>query len=89
MWIRPVIGSKSWIESPRVDVAVPADDVERVVVEEVRLVAVADPHLDPELAGVSVGLQVGRVDVAVVEGRVLQQLPVLVAIAPRDLDQAG
>ena len=37
-------------ERPRVDVAVPADDVERVVVEHVGLVAVLDAHLDVVLA---------------------------------------
>ena len=69
-------------ERPRVDVAVPADDVEGVVVELVGLVAVADPHLDPELAAVAVRVQLGRrVDVAVVVRRVLEQLPVLVAVA--------
>ena len=77
-------------ERPRVDVAVPAHDVERVVVEDVGLVAVADAHLDLELAALAVRLQLGRrVDVAVVVGRVLEQLPVLVAVAPRDLDQPG
>ena len=43
-----------------------------------------------ELAPVAVGLQLGRrVDIAVVVGRVLEQLPVLVAVAARDLDEAG
>jgi len=35
-------------ERPRIDVSVPADHVERVVVEDVRLVAVPDAHLDDE-----------------------------------------
>src|SRR4029077_8411511 len=90
MWIRPGIGSEVGDrERPRVDVAVPADDVEGVVVEHVALVAVPDPDLDQELSAVAVRLQLGRrVDVAVVVGRVLEQLPVLVPVAPRDLDQA-
>ncbi len=75
-------------ERPRVDVAVPADDVERVVVDHVRLIAVADAHLDDELAPLTMRLQLGRgMDVPVVVRRVLHQLPVLVAIALRDRDQ--
>jgi hypothetical protein len=60
-------------ERPGVDVAVPAHDVEGVVVEDVGLIAVAHPHLDPELAAVAVSVQLGRrMDVAVVEGRMLE-----------------
>ena len=77
-------------ERPRVDVAVPADDVERVVVDHVGLVAVADAHLDDELAALAVRAQLRRrVDVAVVVRRVLHQLAVLVAVALRDRDQPG
>ena len=67
MWIRPVIGSKSWIENVHgIDVAVPADDVERVVVEDVALVAVLDAHRDDVVVAVSVRVQLGRrMDVAV------------------------
>ena len=75
-------------ERPRIDVAVPADDVERVVVDHVGLVAAAHAHLDLELALVAVRVQLGRrMDVAVVVRRVLHQLAVLVAVALRDRDQ--
>ena len=60
-----------------------------MVVEDVRLVAVLDPHLDRELARGRGACELGRrVDVAVVVRRVLEQLPVLVPVAARDLDQA-
>ena len=63
------------------------DDVERVVVEDVSLVAAPHAHLDLELATVAMRPELGRrVDVAVVVRRMLEQLPVLVAVAPRDLD---
>jgi hypothetical protein len=76
-------------ERPRVEVAVPADHVERVVVDPVGLVAVADAHLDLVVALVAVGVQRRRrVDVAVVVRRALEQLAVLVAVTLRDLDQA-
>ena len=89
--MRPVIGSKSWIENVHgIEVAVPADDVERVVVDDVRLVAAADAHLDRELAALADRVQLGRrMDVAVVVRRALDDLPVLVAVAARDLDQPG
>ena len=75
-------------ERPRIEVAVPADHVEGVVVDDVGLVAVADAHLDRELALVAVRVQRRRrMDVAVVVRRPLEQLAVLVAVAPRDLDQ--
>jgi hypothetical protein len=57
MWIRPVIGSKSLVERPRLEVAVPADDVERLVVDQVVLVAVADADLQPEFAALAIGLE--------------------------------
>ena len=76
-------------ERPREEVAVPADDVERVVVDDVGLVAAADAHLDRELAALADRVQLGRrMDVAVVVRRALDDLPVLVAVAARDLDQA-
>ena len=75
-------------ERPRIEVAVPADDVERVVVDDVRLVAASHAHLDRVLAALAHRVQLGRrVDVAVVVRRALHQLSVLVAIAARDLDQ--
>ena len=78
------------VERPRVEVAVPADDVERVVVDLVVLVAVADADLEAELAALAVRLELGRrVDVPVVERRVLHQLPVLVPVPLGDLDQPG
>src|SRR5207302_3893919 len=69
-------------------VAVPADDVERVVVEHVGLITAANPNLHWELALLAHRVQVRRrMDVAVVVRRSFQELPVLVAIAPRNLDQ--
>src|SRR3954452_2693342 len=77
-------------ERPRIEVAVPPDDVERVVVDDVRLVAAAHAHLHRELALLAVRVQLGRrMDVAVVVRRALEHLAVLVPIAARDLDQAG
>ena len=77
------------VERPGVDVAVPADDVERVVVEDVGLEAVLDPQLDDVVAAVGVRPKLDRrVQVAVVVRGVLEQLAVLVAVAARDLDQA-
>ena len=89
-WMRPVIGSKSWIENVHgIQVAVPADDVERVVVDDVRLVAAAHAHLHRELAGLAHRVQLGRrMDVAVVVRRAFHDLPVVVAVAARDLDQS-
>src|SRR4051794_28647023 len=75
-------------ERPREEVAVPADDVEGVVVEDVGLVAVAHADLDRELALLADRLQLRRrVDVAVVVRRAFHDLPVLVAVPARDLDQ--
>ncbi len=75
-------------ERPREQVAVPADDVERVVVEQVGLVAVAHAHLDWKLALLAMGVELRRrVDVAVVVRRPLDDLAVLVAVPARDLDQ--
>src|SRR6059058_786976 len=77
-------------ESPRIEVAVPADDVERVVVDDIRLVAAAHAYLDGELAGLAHGVQLSRrMDVAVVVRRAFHDLAVVVAVAPRDLDQPG
>src|SRR2546423_3529475 len=77
-------------ERPRIEVAVPTDDIEGVVVDDVGLVAAADAYLDQELTLLAVGVQLGRrVDVSVVIRRALEQLAVLVAVAARDLDQAG
>ena len=87
---RPALGSKSRdVERVRVDVAVPADDVERVVVEDVVLVAAAHAHLELVLAALAVRAQLGRrVEVALGERRVLEQLAVAVAVAVRRLDLA-
>ena len=75
-------------EGPRIEVAVPADDVERVVVDDVRLVAAAHAHLHRELALLAHRPQLRRrMDVAVVVRRPLDDHPVLVAVAARDLDQ--
>src|SRR3954470_15857358 len=61
-----------------------------MVVDPVRLVTAAHAHLHRELALLAVRVQLGRrMDVAVVVRRALEHLAVLVAIAARDLDQAG
>ena len=77
------------VERVRVDVAVPADDVERVVVEHVVLVAAAHAHLDQVLAALAVGRERRRrAEVALGERRVLEQLAVAVAVAVGGLDLA-
>src|SRR5207302_10797101 len=75
-------------ERPRIEIAVPADDVERVVVEQIRLVPAANAHLHRELALLADRSQLERrVDVAVVVRRALDDLGGLVAVAPRGLDE--
>ena len=75
-------------ERPRVEEAVPADDVERVVVEDVLLVAAPNAHLDEELAALASRVQLGgRVDVTVVVRGSLEDLSVLIPVAARDLDE--
>src|SRR5947208_11819597 len=75
-------------ERPRIEETVPPHDVERVVVEHVRLVAAAHTHLHGEVAFLAVGVQLRRrMDVAVVVRRALEHLSVVVAVALRDLDQ--
>ena len=75
------------VERERPQVAVPADHVERVVVVVVGRDPIPAAHADHVVAMVGDRRHlVGRADVAVVVGRVLQQLAVLVAIAPRRLD---
>src|SRR6266702_2325203 len=77
-------------ERPRIHVTVPADDVERVVVEDVGLVPVTHAHLDGELAPLAVRVQLRRrMDVAVVVRRMLHELARAVAVALRDRDQPG
>src|SRR5581483_12382997 len=54
-----------------------------------RLVAAAHANLHRELAALADGVQLGRrMDVAVVIRRSLHDLPVLVAVAARNLDQS-
>src|SRR5436853_274658 len=75
-------------ERPRIEIAIPADDIERVVVDDIRLIAAAHADLDWELALLAHRVQLcGRMDVAVVVRRAFHDLPVVVAVAPRDLDQ--
>src|SRR4249919_850391 len=87
--------SRDWLEvmhgeCPGIEVAVPADDVERVVVDDIRLVAAAHAHLHRELALLAHSAQLRRgMDVAVVVRRAFDELSVLVAVTPRNLDQAG
>ena len=78
------------VERVRVDVAVPADDVERVVVEHVVLVAAADADDQLVVARLVVRHQLlRRVEVTVRVGRVLEQLAVAVAVPVRCLDLSG
>ena len=75
------------VEDPRIQEAVPAHHVERMEVEVVgrQLIARLDAHL--ELPALHVRLEPLRTaDVALAVGRVLEQLPVLVPVAPRRLD---
>ncbi|MBM2844587.1 MAG: hypothetical protein HW404_2424 [Anaerolineales bacterium] len=75
------------IEGPRVEVAVPADDVERMVIEHVagHRLARLDAHL--ELAALGVRLQrLRRPQVALAVRGMLQQLAELVAVSARRLD---
>ena len=61
------------VEGVRIDVAVPADDVERVVVERVVLVPVANADGQLEVAAVGVGVELGRrMEVALRVRRVLE-----------------
>src|SRR6185312_2061620 len=77
-------------ERRRVEDAVPAHHVDRVIVEDVLLIAAAHPNLDQELTALSPGVEVSRrMDVTVVVRRALENLSVLVAVTPRDLDQPG
>src|SRR5439155_1354953 len=77
------------VERVRVHVAVPADHVERVVVEREALVAAAHAQNELELARLAVRDQLGRrVEVALRERRVLEQLAVAVAIPVGGLDLA-
>ena len=87
-WTRPVIGSKSpMLKRVRPEVAVPADDVERVMRVVVGRQPVAHLDVDAELALVGPGRDlVGEPDVALRVGRVLEQLAVVVAVALGRLD---
>jgi DNA-binding Lrp family transcriptional regulator len=77
------------VERVGVDVPVPADDVQRVVVQAEALIATADAHHELVLAGLAMTDQLGRrMEVALRVGSMLQQLPVAVAIAVRGLDLA-
>src|SRR6478672_4774547 len=77
-------------ERPRIEIAVPADDVERVIVEHVGLISAAHAHLHRELALLTDRPQLRRrMDVTVVVRRTFDDLAVLVAVAPRNLDQPG
>jgi hypothetical protein len=78
------------VEAVRIDVAVPPDDVERVVIQDEALQPAPRAHDQLVRSGLAVGLQRRRrVEVALGERRVLQQLAVAVAIAARRLDLAG
>jgi len=75
------------VEPEGPQVPVPADDVERVVLVVVGGDPVGGADVDDELAVLIVRRRLGRrVDVPLGVGRVLQQLAVVVAIAPRRFD---
>ena len=75
------------IEPERPQVAVPADDVERVVPVVIRGDAVAGADVDDVVAVLVDRLtELGRVEVALAVRRVLEQLPVVVAVALGRLD---
>ena len=75
------------VEGKGPQVAVPADQVERVVGVVVGGDAAAGLHLHHEVARLEVGCHlVGWPDVPLAVGRVLEQLAVLIAIAARRLD---
>jgi hypothetical protein len=70
------------VEAHGIEVAVPADDVERMVVEHDLVDAVVLLHQDGEIAHLVVGAQLQRTpDVALRVRRALDQLAELVAVA--------
>src|ERR671924_263799 len=77
------------VEGVGVDVAVPADHVQGVIVEPVVLEAAAHPDDQLEVPRLAMGLEVlGRMQVAMRERRRLEQLPVAVPVAIRGLELA-
>src|SRR3982751_2634294 len=91
-WRRLVHASDNWlevvnVERPRVEVAVPADDVERMVVEDELVQAVVLLHEELEVTHLVVRLQLdGPTDVTLGVRRALLQLTELVSIALRPAD---
>ena len=78
------------VEPERPQVAVPADDVERVVPVVVGRDAVARADVDHVVAVLVERLaELGRVQVALAVRRVLEELPVVVAVALGRLDLGG
>ncbi len=75
------------VERPGVDIAVPADDIKRVmlVVVGVDAPALVDTHLKVAQLGVSLQ-RFGHADVALAVGRMLHRLPIFVAVAARRLN---
>ena len=75
------------VEGEWPQVAVPPDQVERVVGVVIGSHPPASLDLDHEISGLEVGRHLlGRADVALAVRGVLEQLAVLVAVAPRRLD---
>jgi len=78
------------VEDVRPQVAVPANDVERVVPVVVGGDPVADLDVDDEFVGLGARLEeLGRPDVALAVRRVLEELPVVVPVALRRLQLRG
>jgi hypothetical protein len=85
-WTRPVIGWKLPMLN-RPEVAVPADHVERVMLEVVGRDPIRRADVDHELASLVVRRHVVRgLEVALRVRRVLEELAVVVPIALRRLD---
>ena len=77
------------VERPRIEVAVPADDIERMMIEHQLVDRVVLLDQDRELALLVARLELLRpADVALRERRALEQLPVLVAVARRERARA-
>src|SRR5258705_9938446 len=78
------------VEAERPQIAIPADDVERVVAVMVGSHPIGRSDLDDELTFLIPRLDlVGRVEVALRVGRMLEELPVVVAVSLRRLDLRG
>ncbi len=78
------------VERPGIDEAIPADDVERVIVEDIGLVASPHPDRHPILTRLIMSLQLHRaMHITVVVGSMLEKVAVFVPISPGRLDLSG